>query len=292
MYDHRYRIGSPFERTWHRNHEFVEEEGHTTDLLESEAVTWIEGHAKGDAPWFFYVPFLAVHNPLVERDPQWSEMNAHIADEERRLYAAAVSHMDAAIGAMIDALKRTGQRDRTLIVFTSDNGAQVNHGGDAYPPPDPKMTDFSSNLPLRGKKTETYEGGYRVPALANWPGKLTPRKVAEPMHVVDWSPTVAGLVGYEVEEDPAWDGVDVWPLLTGEQEALDERTFYIVWGQKRNREALRRGDWKIVRNGGKQWELFNLADDPYEKKELSTLMPEKVEELLAIYAEERKKDKE
>ncbi|HEV7282436.1 MAG TPA: arylsulfatase [Pirellulaceae bacterium] len=297
MYDHRYRLGSPFEQTWHRNHEWVEEEGHTTDLLQRETVEWIESHAKADEPWFFYVPFLAVHNPLVERDPQWSEMNAHIDDEERRLYAAAVSHMDAAIGAMVEALERTGQRDRTLIVFTSDNGAQVDHGGNAYPPPDPKLTDFSSHLPLRGKKTETYEGGYRVPAFANWPGKLQPRKVAEPMHVVDWSPTLAGLVGYELEEDPAWDGVDVWPLLSGknlsgEPDSSGERTFYIVWGQKRNREALRRGDWKIVRNGGKTWELFNLADDPYEKNELSGLMPEKVEELLAVYAEERKKDRE
>lgn len=292
MYDHRYRIGTPFEKTWHRDHAWLEEEGHTTDLLQREAVQWIEAHAKSEKPWFFYVPFLAVHNPIDERDPQWSEMNSHIQDEERRMYAAAVSHMDAAIGAMIEALERTGQRERTLVVFTSDNGAQVDHGGNAYPPPDPKMTDFSSNLPLRGKKTETYEGGYRVPAFVNWPGKLQPRKVAAPMHVVDWSPTLAGIVGYGLEEDPAWDGVDVWPLLTGERDALDERTFYVVWGQKRNREALRRGDWKIVRNGGKKWELFNLADDPYEKTELSSQMPEKVEELLAIYAEERKKDKE
>lgn len=291
-YDHRYRIGSPFEKTWHRNHEFVEEEGHTTDLVADETVRWIEEHGQDGKPWFFYVPFFAVHNPIDERDPQWEAMNSHIDDPERRAYAAAVSHMDAAVGRMVAALEKTGQRERTLIVFTSDNGAQVNHGGNAYPPPDPKMTDFSSNLPLRGKKTETYEGGYRVPAFVNWPGKLEPRKVAAPMHAVDWSPTLAGLVGYEVTEDPAWDGVDVWPLLTGEKPSLGERTFYIVWGGKRNREALRRGDWKIVRNGGEKWELFNLADDPYEKTELSSQMPEKVEELLAVYAEERKKDKE
>jgi arylsulfatase A-like enzyme len=290
MYDHRYRLNSPFAKTWHRNCEFIEEEGHVTDLTAAEAVRWIKSHAADDSPWFFYVPFHAVHTPLVERDARWHDMNAHIADDERRLYAAALSHMDDAVGQMIEALESTGQRQRTLVIYTSDNGAQVNHGGNTYPPPDPKLTQFSSNKPLRGTKTETFEGGYRVPAFVNWPGTLDRGKVDAPLHVVDWMPTLANLVGYERDEDPAWDGIDVWPVIGGQSNELADRPIYIVWGTNRNREALRYGSWKIVRNGGKEWMLFNLADDPNEKTNLAMQMPQRVAQLLSIYEECRQKD--
>ena len=253
MYDHRYRLKSPFAITWHRDHEWIEEEGHVTDLTAKEAVSWIEKHEGSEAPWFFYVPFHAVHTPLVENDQRWHEINEHIASADRKLFAAAVSHMDHAVGQMIEALDRTGQRSRTLIVFTSDNGAQVNHGGKAYPPPDPKLKNFSSNLPLRGQKTQTFEGGFRVPAFVNWLGELEPSKISCPMHVIDWMPTIHGLTGGELEEEPQWDGVDVWPVLTGQKNDVGERPIYTVWGGKRNREALRWGDWKLVRNGGKEW---------------------------------------
>lgn len=291
MYDHRYRIDSPFGRTWHRNHEFIEEVGHVTDLTAKEVVTWIN-EKKDGGPWFFYVPFHAVHTPLVEGDPRWTQMNNHIEDVERRLYAAAVSHMDDAVGRIVKALDQTGQRKNTVIIFTSDNGAQVNHGGNAYPPPDPKLTNFSSNEPLRGKKTEVYEGGMRVPAFINWPGTLKPDKVDAPLHVVDWMPTLAGLVGYEADDSPGWDGRDIWPIITGKQSDPPIRTLYWVWGARRNREALRHGDWKILRNGGKVWEMFNLAEDPLEKSDLRESRPRKFDELFAMYEAERAGDKE
>jgi len=290
MYDHRYRLKSPYVKTWHRNHEPIEEEGHVTDLTAAEGVRWIEAHTDPDKPWFFYVPFHAVHTPLVERDPQWQEMNKHHKSADRQLYAAAVSHMDWAIGQMIDALQRTGQRQRTLVIFTSDNGAQVNHGGGAYPPPDPALKNFSSNHPLRGQKTEVYEGGFRVPALVNWPGVVGPRQVTAPLHVVDWLPTLAALLGYENDEDPLWDGRDVWATLQDKQVAADPRTFYIVWGTNRQRAAVRHGDLKILRNRGKQWEMYDLSQDPYETTNLAATQPEKLQELLKIYQQQRAKD--
>jgi arylsulfatase A-like enzyme len=290
MYDHRYRLNTPFAITWHRNHEMIEEEGHVTDLTTNETVKWIESHAKSEKPWFFFVPFHAVHTPLVERDERWTEMNKQIESEDRRLYAAAVSHMDHSIGLMVDALDRTGQRSDTLVIFTSDNGAQVNHGGGAYPPPDPKLTQFSSNKPLRGEKTQTYEGGYRVPAFVNWQGKLAPKKLSDPLHVVDWMTTLASLVSFEQTNKNDWDGQDVWPLITGEQIEAEDRTIYIVWGAKRNREALRHGDWKIVRNGGQEWELYHLAADPYETNDLKKASPDQYDELQRLYQLERLKD--
>jgi arylsulfatase A-like enzyme len=198
--------------------------------------------------------------------------------------------MDAAIGQIIEALQNTGQRDRTLILFTSDNGAQVDHPGGIYPPPDPPLKNFSSNAPLRGKKSELYEGGYRVPAAIEWPGRLKPRKFTAPIHAVDWMPTFAALAGYEPEDDVGWDGENIWQALNGEQDSLGERTFYLVWHPKRRWEALRRGDWKIVRQKGEPWELFNLRVDPNERQNLADRDPEKVEELERYFAEQRAKD--
>ena len=292
MYDHRYRLDSPFVTTWHRNHEFIQEEGHVTDLTTGEVNRWIESRQNATDPWFFYVPLHAVHTPLVERDKKWHELNQHFETVDRRLYAAAVSHMDDAIGQMLATLERTGQREQTLIIFTSDNGAQVNHAGNAYPPPDPKLAKFSSNAPLRGKKTETFEGGFRVPACVAWTGTLAPRKVLAPMHAVDWMTTLATLTGADTA-NLSTDGRNVWPVITGDKPDLGTRTIYTAWGgNRRRREALRHGRWKIVRNGGKKWMLFDLQDDPNESTDRSTSEPEKLQELLGILATEKQKDKQ
>ena len=289
MYDHRYRLTNPrFTQTWHRNGEFIEEVGHATDLTASEAVQWIEAHQ--NEPFFLYVPFHAVHVPLVE-ETKWLEPNEHIRRTDRKLFAAAVTHLDAAIGRIVDVLEKRGLRQKTLIVFTSDNGGLNNHRGNTYPPPDPQVTDFSSNLPLRGQKTETYEGGIRVPAFANWPGRLEPRTLPAPMHVVDWLPTVADLLGIELDEDPAWDGQSVWPMLKGEQPAPRQRTLYWVWGGRGRRAALRHGDWKIVRMGqDAPWELFHVGQDPHETADLASKNPDKLQEMRALFAAEQSKD--
>ncbi len=289
IYDHRYRLTRPeFTQTWHRNEQFVDEQGHVTDLTAREAVAWIEKKRQG--PFFLYLPFQAVHVPLVEPE-NWLKMNEHIEHKDRRLFAAAVTHLDSAIGQVVDALERTGQRDNTLIVFMSDNGGLWNHRGDTYPPPDPKLVNFSSNEPLRGHKSQTYEGGIRVPAFVNWPGHLQPRKVTMPMHAVDWVPTIMGLVGSEPDAALSLDGRNVWPVLTGEQSVTEDRTLYWVWGERRVRVALRHGPWKIVRMGlNAPWELYNLADDPNETTDLAAKMPEKLAELKERFESEKAKD--
>lgn len=289
MYDHRYRVGHEFERTWHRNHEFIEEEGHVTDLAAREAVQWIA--AQREAPFFLYLPFQAVHTPLVEKE-HWLALNAHIEDPERRLYAAALSHMDDAIRQVLEAIETAGKRDNTLVVFSSDNGAQVNHSGNQYPAPDPALTNFSSNAPLRGMKTQAHEGGIRVPAFACWPGRLAPRTVTQPMHLVDWLPTLVALAGGSLDTSTPWDGRDIGPALNGG--TLPPKAIYTVWGKARQWEALRMGDWKIVRqNKGKEqgkWEIYNLADDPNEQRNLAKEHPERLEELLQHFEAERVRD--
>lgn len=288
MYDHRYRLKSPFARTWHRNHKFIEQEGHVTDLVAAEAVEWIK--KKRNAPFFLYVPFQAVHTPIVEKDPRWRKMNEHIKAKDRRLFAAAVSHLDWAVGQIVKALDDTKQRKDTLIIFTSDNGGFPNHRGGAYPAPDPPLKNFSSNTPLRGTKGQVYEGGIRVPALVNWPAHMAPRKLKAVMHAVDWMPTLAKLLGYVPKADPKWDGRDVWPALTGGPAApLPHRELYWVWGDMQT--ALRQGDWKILSfNGGKTWQLYNVTKDPYEKEDLAKSEPPRLERMVKAWQKQRAKD--
>lgn len=289
MYDHRYRLTRPrFTRTWHRNHELVVDEGHATDLVAREAVQQIED-AK-DTPLFLYVPFHAVHVPLVEPE-HWIERNQHIESTDRRLFAAAVSHLDDAISRIVDALDRTEKRKSTLIVFTSDNGGLHNHRGNVYPPPDPALSDFSSNAPLRGQKGRVYEGGIRVPAFAHWKGRLRAGRRTAPVHVVDWLPTIMGLVGLPTDKTLMLDGRDIGPLLTGENQSPAARTLYWVWGEDRRRVALRHGHWKIVRHEGQEeFELYDLEKDPYETTNLAQTKPDKLAELKHLFEQEVKRD--
>ncbi|MCO6042333.1 arylsulfatase [Aeoliella sp. ICT_H6.2] len=276
MLDHRYRLGTSFTKTWHRNHEFVEEQGHATDLVTAEAVKLLK--ADRDQPLFLYVPFHAVHTPLVEEE-KWLAQNTHIESADRRLYAAAVTHLDDCVRRIVEATEDMPNGRDTLVVFVSDNGAVINHGGNAYPPPDPKLRNFSSNAPLRSSKTHVYEGGIRVPAFAYWPGHLEPSVCDAPLHAVDWMPTLATLAGADLPDDTTLDGQDIWPQLNGQP--ASDRELYWVWGSKRNRVALRAGDWKVLRDGPNQeWKLYNLKDDPYEKDNRASAEPERLEQML------------
>jgi arylsulfatase A-like enzyme len=107
---------------------------------------------------------------------------------------------------------------------------------------------------------------------------------------VDWTPTLANLAGAKLEEDPAWDGMDIWPFLANKEQPSKDRQLYWVWGPKRNRVALRKGDWKLCRNNATKWELYNLADDPYETTDLAKDMPDKVEQLKSLIRKEKQKD--
>jgi arylsulfatase A-like enzyme len=287
MLDHRYRLNSPFTDTWHRNHELLEEEGHATDLVAAEAVRWIEAHA--DERFFLYVPFHAVHVPLVEEE-RWFEGLDHAEDRDRRLFLAAVAHLDDAVARIVLALERTGVAEDTLIVFFSDNGGLERHKGDTYPPPDPALRrGFSSNAPLRGWKTQGYEGGIRVPAFARWPKGFEARRIEAPLHAVDVLPTLAALLDAPLEGTGELDGVDVSPLFAGNVEESAPRTLYWNWGNGRWL-VVRDGDLKLVRRRDKEDELYDLAADPFEATDLAAERPEDLERLRELLEVEREKD--
>lgn len=320
MYDHRYRKGE-FLDTWHRDDQLIEghENGvHATDLVAREAVRVIE--QKREAPFFMYLAFHAVHTPLDERgdfvdqptqlDPDrpgrwlnedrisWFNDPKGIIqkeqDPEKRLFLATVHHMDHAIGEVVQALDRTGQRERTLLLFSSDNGPQVNWGGHAYPN-DLKLTDFNQPHPWRGHKCDVWEGGIHVPGFANWPGRLKAKTVGAPVHIVDWFPTLAALIQPETAPEVAFDGVDISPILFGEN-PLPTRDLYWIWAQKTNRWALQLDPWKIVKYGPQapkdpsEWQLFDLKKDPGEKENLAATHPEVVADLHRRFLVHRAKD--
>jgi arylsulfatase A-like enzyme len=307
-YNHRYKRGE-YSFTWHRNGELVTEDGHVTDLIADEAINWMESRS---APWFCYVPFTAVHAPI--KAPQhWIDQYASeqydddpLKDASFKRYAAYTSQMDYVVGRMVESLERTGQRDNTIIVFSSDNGSIVAaplDGTDLYPGWQEASPLLGSNLPYRGQKAQLYEGGIRTPTLINWRGTLESGRMDHPVHVSDWMPTLTNLVGIEPATDPRWDGQDIWPLISG-GDATGDRQIY--WNFRAGAGlCIRSGDWKLISTGsqrastsdaaakggeGRNLQLFNIAEDPYEQKDLADDLKSKVTELLEEMDEQFSRD--
>jgi arylsulfatase A-like enzyme len=291
-WNHRYKKG-PFVQTWHRNEMLIEETGHVTDLITAEAVGWLE--SRGAAPFFLYVPFTAVHLPIKEPAEWLQRVPDSIQGEVPRHYAASVMHLDDSVGRIIEALERTGRRDRTLVVFSSDNGGSTAENNDLKYPDDncPNGKLAGNNLPLRGRKGEIYEGGTRVPAIVSWPGRAKPGKVESPVQITDWMPTFCALAGYRAEVDLKWDGADITPLLTGHT-PIPDRPIYTTAPAYRAR-SLRWGKWKFIRHGQRQdgkTELFDIAADPSESKNLADELPDRVGQLSAMLEEISARDGE
>jgi arylsulfatase A-like enzyme len=285
---HKYRHGV-YEDTWHRDGKPLHEEGNATELIAAEAIRRIE---EKQSPWFVYVPFHAVHTP-VDAPDEFKQLYAGVRfhddppmQDSRLRMAAMVSQLDAKIGQFIEALERTGQRDNTLVVFTSDNGG-IESLKNAYVGDVGDSPLNSENDPLRGQKNTLYEGGTRVCAFANWPGKLAPRKLSTPMHVADWMPTISAMVGFRPETDLQWDGVNQWPHLSGAETCVEPRTIYIAM---KTGHSIRHGDWKLIVPKQGEAQLFNIAEDPYETSDVILNRQETAAELRRILTEHQAKD--
>lgn len=290
---HKYRRG-PYEDTWHRDGVRIDEEGNATELITAEAERRIrEGGATtaGDRkPWFLYVPFHAVHTP-VDAPDEFKRLYDGIrfdddpAKHDSRLrLAAMISQLDASIGRLVAALDESGQRRDTLVVFTSDNGgieSLENH----YVGTVPDSPLNSENAPLRGEKNTLWEGGMRVCAFANWPGRLEPHTCTAVIHVADWFPTIARLVGWSPPQAPAWDGLDRWAAITGEPEA-HRRPRPVCVVHQSGRAVI--GDrWKLIvldkkKKREESPQLYDLLADPYETTDLAAHEPAVVAEYLAV----------
>lgn len=291
-WNHRYKQG-PFTQTWHRHEKLLEEPGHVTDLIAAEAVRWIE--SRGTTPFFLYVPFTAVHLPIKEPDEWLRRVPDSIQGDVPRHYAAGVMHLDSAVGRIIATLEKKGCRDKTLVIFTSDNGGSTVENNDLKYPDDncPSGKLVGNNKPWRGEKGSLYEGGTRVPTVVSWPSRVKPGKVHSPVQITDWMPTLCALVGDRPDRDLNWDGTNIAALLT-EHAELPDRPLYAVAPGWRSR-SLRLGDWKLITHEDKnsrKVELFDLASDPGESKNQAEQQPDRVQQLLTKLNEAASRDRD
>ena len=235
----------------------VEEKEYLTDAFSREAVSFVRRHARD--PFFLYLAFNAPHTPL-QVTPKYLGRFAHIADEQRRKYAAMVSAVDDGVGRLLAALQEQKLDSDTLIFFFSDNGGPVGING-------------STNNPLRGVKGQLYEGGIRVPFAARWRGRLPEGKqYREPVISLDIFPTAAALAGARLPEKKL-DGVDLMPHLLGQTKAPPhQRLFWRTGGGESF--AVREGRYKLFQLRDKPAELYDLDADTGETKDLAVAHPE------------------
>jgi uncharacterized sulfatase len=191
-----------------------------TALFTAEAVGFIE--ESGDQPFFLYLAHKDPHQPFFPSE-------AFAGRSRGGPYGDAVSEFDWSVGEVIAALDRAGLAENTLVVVTSDNGPwfEGSPGG------------------LRGRKGQSYEGGFRVPFVAWWPGRIPPDAASDvPAMNIDLFPTFLGLAGLSLPDDRVIDGVDLWPVLTRAQAEIDERPLFFFHDY--DVEAMRVGAWKYI----------------------------------------------
>src|SRR5262245_10258387 len=192
--------------------------------------------------------------------------------------------MDAQIGLIVAALDKVKLRDNTLIVFMSDNGGTRNAMFTGSIADVSKITIPCDNGPYRDGKGTLYEGGTRVVALMNWPGRIKPGVVDGPIHVVDMYPTLAAVSGAKLGKNKPLDGMDMWPTIS---EGKPSPRTEVVYNIEPMAGAVRQGDWKLVWKATlpQRIELFNLAEDKSETTDLIDKNPEKAKELQARISE-------
>ncbi len=259
-----------------RGTEQVTELDYTTDAFGREAVSFIDRHQSH--PWFLYLAFNAVHTPMDATDDRLAKF-PNIQDKQRRTYDAMMLAMDEAIGKVLKKLTDCDLENNTLVVFISDNGGPTMKG---------VTINGSSNLPLRGSKRTTLEGGIRVPFVISWPGLLKPGMFHSPAIQLDLTATALAVAGVKVNKKMQLDGVNLLPFLSGEKSGAPHEKLYWRFGEQM---AIRTGDFKLVRydsnydtNTGKPQpvtaaKLYNLREDIGETKDLAATMPDKVKEM-------------
>jgi len=246
----------------YRGTEQVDEKEYLTTAFGREAASFIERHK--EKPFYLYLAFNAVHAPL--QSPAGSEdWFKEVTDPKRRTFLTMQKAMDDAVGVVMDKLRTSGVEENTLVIFLSDNGG-----------PTPSTT--SKNDPLSGFKGQTLEGGIRIPYMMQWKGHIPAGKVDDrPVISLDILPTAVTLAGGKPGANV--DGVNLLPYVTGKKSGDPHK--YLFW-RYGDQSAVQGGDWKLVSREGTT-QLYNLADDIKESKDLAAEEADKFSELDAAY---------
>jgi arylsulfatase A-like enzyme len=284
---------------WQRNGTFLDEKGYFTHQIGNEAVGLIE-RQDPSKPMFLYFASLSAHAPYQAPKEEIGAYKDVFPDEQHRTYAAMITGLDKEIGRIVATLEKKGMRENTLIFITTDNGGATSalfatgarspeereaSGGVALGNAPP-----CSNLPFSGGKGSLKEGGVRLPAIVNWPAKLKPRVVTEPLHHVDLMPTLLALAGGKGSPDHPFDGKDaIATIAEGKPSPHDD----VLINVEVFRGAIRKGNWKLIKVAtlpGKT-ELYDVAKDPGEKEDVADTHPDVVKDLesrLMTYAKQQK----
>ncbi len=256
-YNHR-RHGINYMRL---NNKEINPEGYATNLFTQWAANYIHSRRSSGRPFFLYLTYNAPHTPI-QPPADWlrriKNREKSISDKRAKL-VALIEHMDDGIGKVLAALKESGQSNNTLIIFTSDNGGQLDVG--------------AGNGPLRAGKQDMYEGGIRVPFCAAWPNKIEAGSRSNRVALtMDLFPTICQAAGANITHEI--DGRTILPTLLGRRQPAEDR--FLFWVRREGWHyggqayyAARYGDYKLVQNNPfEPLQLYNLKDDPQEQKPL------------------------
>ncbi|PAY16235.1 N-acetylgalactosamine 6-sulfate sulfatase [Rhodopirellula sp. SM50] len=270
---------------FHENNEpagATDDMGSLTTLYTDKAIEYLKDKRDPDKPFVLYLAHTMMHT-IIDASDRFRGKSAG------GLYGDVVEEFDYETGRLLDVVDDLGLRENTLVIYTSDNG----------PWNQPRYTDrkkghpegsifWGQSGPLRNGKGSCYEGGYRLPCIVRWPGKVPAGRVSDAIFAtIDFMPTFARLAGFEVPNDRRIDGIDQTDLLLGKRETGREHFYY-------NNAGVRQGDWKYLKADAffhgyaveddrkKVEELYNLKSDLGEQTNLAAEHPEKVAELKAL----------
>ena len=265
-----------FDDTYIRNSKRERLRGYCTDLFFREAMAWMKRNVDAKQPFFTYLPTNAPHGPFWAPEEDRKEMEGVIAganlpglnpNTKSNLisYLAMIRNIDTNMGRLMDFLEENGIADNTILIFATDNGSTFGH---TYYP-----------AGMRGKKTELWEGGHRVPCFIRWPsgGFGSPRDIAGLTQVQDLLPTLIDLCGIATPSDPKFDGISLAPVLRGGNTAPEDRMLVINYSRmpfgfdypspsspsimRRDAAAVLWKRWRLLRDN----ELYNLDNDPLQQ---------------------------
>ena len=255
----------------------IDDDAYLTDLFSQRAVQWIEQASKQQRkapdqskPFLLSLHYTAPHWPWETREDRAMAQSLggqiyHMDGGNIETYRRMIHHMDEGIGQVLDALKRTGLDDNTLVVFTSDNGGER----------------FSDNWPLVGGKMDLTEGGIRVPWIARWPAVIAPDTTsAQHCLSMDWTATILDAAGVSAHPDYPLDGMSLMPVLRNPGTQFDRPMYWRM--NHRNQRAHRSGDWKYLRVDEHDY-LFKLSDDERERSNRATREPQRLNDMKAAW---------
>ncbi len=254
----------------------IDPSGHATDLFTDWTIDFLKKQSQGsEKPFFMYLAYNAPHTPIQppaewlsrvqKREPNMTERRAKLV--------ALIEHMDDGIGKVMQSLKDTGLDKNTLVIFSSDNGGQINVG--------------ANNGATRDGKQSMYEGGLRVPTIAVWPDMIDAGTQTDRIGMtMDLYPTICDVA--KADFDHTIDGISLLPTFLGKSQSTDDRDLFFHRREGGNRyagltiNAIRRGKWKLLQNSPfAPLELYDLANDPLEENNLARKAPKVFNELSA-----------